>query len=428
MIRRAAGTTLRSPGSNLKVPSVCSKPSRSMSKARDFSSQSYSPGNTAPAKSSPVDPPSKSREKDNMVGLNDKFVSLINKVKHLEDENKKLLTKRDILMDQGHYEGKVDDIVRHLKNEKEEQIYNLLRDQEALKSELLENQEEVDNTKKRLEEEVAIKADLENDFVIHKKAVDEGHLDSVDLALELEDLMGKLDFLRDGFDEEIKELESLIHNENVVLTDNRNRGLDMDDIIAGVENQYANMAIRTRAEAEKWNQKKMDTMVLTAGQREKDVRDLKREISDLVRLIQRLNGDLEALQRKEQSLQMDADDMRKEGDSNLERAHADIGRLREALRRDKEDLGLQIREHQELMNLKLALDIEIATYRKLLEGEEQRMNYRMRNAEVHLPEKPQAPEPPADPADSPLFKKFLLIRVNVEKGRVVSESSHYSEG
>lgn len=80
MIRRAAGTTLRSPGSNLKVPSVCSKPSRSMSKARDFSSQSYSPGNTAPAKSSPVDPPSKSREKDNMVGLNDKFVSLINKV------------------------------------------------------------------------------------------------------------------------------------------------------------------------------------------------------------------------------------------------------------------------------------------------------------------------------------------------------------
>lgn len=70
-------------------------------------------------------------------------------MKHLEDENKKLLTKRDILMDQGHYEGKVDDFVRQLKNEKEEQIYNLLRDQEALKSELLENQEEVDDTKKR---------------------------------------------------------------------------------------------------------------------------------------------------------------------------------------------------------------------------------------------------------------------------------------
>lgn len=64
--------------------------------------------------------------------------------------------------------------------------------------------------------------------------------------------------------------------------------------------------------------------------------------------------------------------MRTEGDKNLEKAREDIAQLEEALRRAKQDLAGQIREHQELMNLKLALDIEIATYRKLLEGEEQR--------------------------------------------------------
>ncbi|XP_033481142.1 keratin, type II cytoskeletal 8-like isoform X2 [Epinephelus lanceolatus] len=408
-----------------------------MSKPRDYSSQSYSPGSKGPVRSYPtnnIDPSGKSREKDDMVGLNDKFVRLIDKVKNLEDENKKLDTKLKILKEQEDYEGKIDDIVKHVEDELEHQIEALLRDQEKLKAELHKSQEKVEDTKKRYEDEFLKKADLENEFIVKKKDVDEGHLALVDQALELEDLMGKLDFLRVGYDEEIKELESQVQNETVVLRDNSKRSLDMDEIIASVRNQYANIAARSREEAEQWNQKKMDAMVFSAGQCEQEVRELRREISDMVRHIQRLNGDLEALARKEEALKKDINDMRTEGDNNVMKARADIAQLEEALRRAKQDLAGQIREHQELMNLKLALDIEIATYRKLLEGEEQRMNYLMRNADVHLPskqhlpEKPRGPEPTMFPAAYPASKKRLLIRVEVEEGRVVSESSHYTEG
>lgn len=71
-------------------------------------------------------------------------------MKHLENENKKLETKLKILKEHEEYGSKVDDIIKHLENELEEQVESLIQDQKKLKDELLKMQGEVEETKKKL--------------------------------------------------------------------------------------------------------------------------------------------------------------------------------------------------------------------------------------------------------------------------------------
>ncbi|NXW83110.1 K2C75 protein, partial [Alopecoenas beccarii] len=317
-------------------------------------------------------------EKEQIKTLNNKFASFIDKVRFLEQQNKVLETKWTLLQEQGqkNNSGKsnLEPLLEAYIASLRRQLANLLSERGRMDGELKNMQDLVEDFKNKYEEEINRRTAAENEFVVLKKDVDAAYMSKVELEAKVDALTDELSFLRALYDAELAQLSAQVSDTAVILSMDNNRNLDLSSIIAEVKAQYEDIANRSRAEAEAWYQTKFEELQATAGKHGDDLRNTKGEISELNRLIQRIRSEIENTRNQCATLQTAIGDAEERGELALKDARAKLIELEDALQKAKADMARQLREYQELMNVKLALDIEIATYRKLLEGEESRLS------------------------------------------------------
>ncbi|XP_004583356.2 keratin, type II cuticular Hb2 [Ochotona princeps] len=312
-------------------------------------------------------------EKEQIKCLNNRFASFINKVRFLEQKNKLLETKWNFMQQQRSCQNNIEPIFEAYIGSLRKQLDCVSGDRVQLESELRSLQDTLEGYKKKYEEELSLRPCAENEFVALKKEVDTAFLVKADLETNMEALVQEISFLKDLYEEEILLLQSQISETSVIVKMDNSRDLDVDSIIAEIKAQYDDIVSRSKAEAEAWYQSRYEELRLTAGTHCDSLRNRRNEILEMNKLIQRLQQETENVKGQRCKLEGAITEAEQQGEAALSDAKSKLAGLEGALQKAKQDMACLLKEYQEVMNSKLGLDIEIATYRRLLEGEEHRL-------------------------------------------------------
>ncbi|XP_009868070.1 PREDICTED: keratin, type I cytoskeletal 12-like isoform X3 [Apaloderma vittatum] len=309
-------------------------------------------------------------KKETMQNLNDRLAAYLDKVRSLEDSNTELERKiREWYEKNGPGTGipgpgndysKYYPIIEDLRNK----IINATIDNARIILQIDNARLAADDFRLKYENEVALHQSVEADINGLRRVLDELTLTRADLEMQIESLNEELAYLKKNHEEELQGIQSSTIGQVSVEMDAA-PGTDLTKLLNDMRGQYEVIAEQNRKEAEAWFNEKSG--------------ELKREISTnteqlqsgiyLKRTLQSLEIELQSQFAMKKSLEDTLAETEGGYCAQLSQMQLQIGNLESQLFQVRADMERQNAEYQQLLDIKTRLEMEIETYRRLLDGE-----------------------------------------------------------
>ncbi|XP_014896226.1 neurofilament light polypeptide-like [Poecilia latipinna] len=316
----------------------------------------------------------RTQERGQLQELNDRFASFIERVRELEQQNRALEAEL-LLLRQRHAEPSR---LRALYEQEARTLRAAVDEARAEQQTVLGQRERLEQTlnslQGRYEEEMLAREEAEGKLMEARREADEAALGMAELEKGVETLLDELTFLKRIHEGEVAELQTQVQLGVQLAVESEAAAPDLSGALRDIRSQYERLAARNMQAAEEWFRGKVGSLTETVAQHSSAVKSSKDEAGEYRRQLQARILEIDACRGLNVSLEKQLHEMEEKQSAEIAAMHDTIGELENELRGTKQEMAHYLKEYQDLLNVKMALDIEIAAYRKLLEGEESRFS------------------------------------------------------
>ncbi|XP_003405514.1 keratin, type I cytoskeletal 18 [Loxodonta africana] len=309
-------------------------------------------------------------EKETMQDLNDRLASYLERVKSLETENRRLESKiREHLekkgpqvRDWGHYFK----IIEELRAE----IFANSVDNARIVLQIDNARLAADDFKVKYETELAMRQSVESDIHGLRKVIDDTNITRLQLETEIESLKEELLFMKKNHEEEVKGLQAQIASSGLTVEVDAPKSQDLSKIMADIRAQYDELARKNREELDKYWSQQIEESTTVVTSQSAEIGAAETTLTELRRTFQSLEIDLDSMRNLKASLENTLREVEARYAIQMEQLNGVLLHLESELAQTRAEGQRQAQEYEALLNIKVKLEAEINTYRRLLEDGE----------------------------------------------------------